>query len=482
MSKGLSQHKSPDSAVPKNDSLTVEEAGVSVRRGAASSRDWTKGNILRNLLSLSWPMMVGNSLNMLGPTVDMIWVGKLGATAIAAVGIAGMTVMLVNALLFGLFMGLRAMVARSVGAGDNESANHTARQAFAVSAAVSTILALIGIFFAEPIMSLLGAEADVVAEGAAYLRIQFVGMVAMSFRLINDGIMQASGDAMTPMKIALVFRLFHVILCPFLVFGLWIFPRLGVVGAATTNVLSQSLGTGIGLWILLTGRSRLRLVLKNFRLDSVIIWRLVKIGIPASIMGVQNNLGQLILMWVVVPFGTVAVAAHSLCQRIEIFLVMPVWGLGMAAGVLAGQNLGARQPERAERTGWLAVGFAEGIMLVFSLAILLWAESIVRIFSSEPDLVLIASAFLMIAAVGYAVMGCTSTLQPCLSAVGDTLPPMVVSLLIIWVVQLPLALFLSRATSLGVYGVRWAIVAGVAVGMVAYAVYFRLGRWKHKKV
>jgi len=156
--------------------------------------------------------------------------------------------------------------------------------------------------------------------------------------------------------------------------------------------------------------------------------------------------------------------------------------MGMAAGVLAGQNLGAQQPERAERGGWLGVGLIQCLAVLFSLAILLWAEKIIGIFSPEPDLIEVGSLFLRIAAVGYVVMGFNNVLMQCLSGAGDTLVPMLVGLLTIWVVQIPLAFLLPKVTDLGVLGVRWAIVAGLAVGAVTYVAYFRMGRWKRKKV
>jgi len=419
---------------------------------------------------------------MVGPTVDMIWVGRLGSASIAGVGVAGIAVMLVQSALMGLFMGLRAMVARFVGAGDEKSANHVAQQAVVIGAASSVILAIIGIFFAEGILTLVGVAPDVIALGAAYLRIQFIGMVAMSFRMMTDGVMQASGDATTPMKIAFAFRFLHVALSPFLIFGWWLFPRLGVSGAALTNVISQSLGTGLGFWILMTGRSRLRLSFRRFRIDPGIIWRMIRVGLPASVMGMQTNLGQFILMSVIAPFGTLAVAAHTLNQRIEMFLFMPAWGLGIAAGVLVGQNLGAKQPARAERTGWLAAGIVEGFIVICSLAILIWAETFVHIFSSDPGVVSIGATFLRIATAGYIAMGLPVVLQQCISGSGDTIPPMLVSIATMWLVQLPLAYFLSRFTNLEVYGVRWAIVVGMVVGAIAYTVYFRLGRWKRKVV
>ncbi|MEE8413210.1 MAG: MATE family efflux transporter, partial [Dehalococcoidales bacterium] len=283
------------------------EGGGSGRRRTAPDRDWTKGSVVRNLLSLSWPAVVTQSLNMLGPTIDMIWVGKLGAAAIAGVGVSGMVVMLMNSARMGLATGTRAMIARFMGTKDTEGANHIAQQTIVISGVFSVILAVIGIFFVEQMLALFGLEADVIAEGAAYMRIMFIGSAAMSFRVMTEGMMQSSGDTVTPMRIAIGYRLLHAVLVPFLIFGWWIFPRLGVSGAALTNVISQGLGLAVGLWFLFTGRTRLRLTLKNFHFDTNIIWRIVKIGIPASISGVERTFTNLVLMWIIAPFGTLAI-------------------------------------------------------------------------------------------------------------------------------------------------------------------------------
>jgi len=451
-------------------------------RRDALERDWTKGSTTRNLLSLSWPIIVHELAFLLGYTIDLIWVGKLGPASIAGVGIVGIVVMLLMSATWGLNAGTRAMVARFMGAGNNSDANHIARQAIVISGAYAIVVSVAGIWFAEPILNLVGLEADVVSEGAAYMRVLLAGTTAMSFWIMNETIMQASGDAVTPMKISIFIRCIHIALDPFLIFGWWIFPRMGVSGAALSNVITQSLGMTIGLWFLFTGRTRLRLTLQNFRLDFKLIWRIVKIGIPASIMGVQRSLGNLMLAWFIAPFGTFAVAAHSIMQRAEMIIFVPSMALGIAAGVLVGQNLGAHLPKRAEKSGWLAVGIIGVIMLVCSVVALLWAEDIIRIFGTEPDLIRVSSTFLRISAAGYLMLGLTAVMQLCISGAGDTVPPMIISLVMMWLVQLPLAFLLPRIANLGVYGVRWAIVIGMVVGAVAYIIYFWRGRWKRKKV
>jgi len=451
-------------------------------RVVRSDRDLTKGSIIGNLWTLSWPMTISSTIMMLGPAVDMIWIGKLGPASIAGVGISAMVVMVINSLMMGLFMGLRAMVARFVGAGDNQAANHVSQQAFVISIVFSIFMAVIGLFLAEPILMLLGVEADVVTEGAAYMRIQLIGMFTMSFGMVLQSIMQASGDALTPMKISIGTRLFHVALCPFLIFGWWIFPQLGVSGAALTNVITHGVGGVFAIWVLFSGRTRLRLTLKNYRFDGNAIWRMVKIGIPASVMGMQRSLSDFILTWFIVPYGTAAVAAHSLITRVDTFVFMPAMGLGQAAGVLAGQNLGAGKPERSARTTWLAAALFTSFMIIGSLIMWFWAEPVVRIFNADPGLVEVAGKFLRIQIGSYLVYGVLMVLMNCLMGMGDTFIPMLINVVTMWGMRVPLAHYLPQITDLGVYGIRWAMVIDAVVGAVCFVLYFRLGRWKHKKI
>jgi putative MATE family efflux protein len=450
--------------------------------GPAVKTDLVSGSILRTLFTLSWPMIIGNTVNMLGPTVDMIWVGRLGPAAIAAVGVSGTAVMLAQSGLMGLFTGMRAMIARFIGMEDEEQANHVAQQAVVIGAVSSIILAVIGIFLSEQILELLGVGQDIIDEGASYMRIQFVGMTAMAFRTMAEGIMQASGDTKTPMKIAVGFRIVHVVMAPTLIFGLWIFPELGVNGAAITNVISQSLGTILAFWFLMTGRSRLNLTFRNFSINMTTIWRIIRIGIPASIMGMEQNMRGMIFIRFMAPFGTVAMAAHTLLGRIEMILFMPAFGLGMAAGVLTGQNLGAGKPDRAEQSGWKAAGIIEGFIAVVCVGLLIWAEYVVQIFTSDPELIEVSALFLRIAVAGYLSMGFGAVLQNCITSAGDTVVPLIISLISGWLIQLPLAWFLPNVGNLGVLGVRWASVIPMVLTSVVFIVYFRAGRWKKKKV
>jgi putative MATE family efflux protein len=447
-----------------------------------AEKDLTKGSIIGNLWSFSWPITVSTTVMMIGPIIDMIWIGKLGSSEMAGVGISGIVVALINSLIMGLFTGLRAMVARFVGAGDKEQANHVSQQAFVIGAVLSLILAVIGQLFATSIMNLWQLEPDVIAAGASYMRIELIGIFTMSFGALAQSVMQASGDSQTPMRIIIGERVLHIILCPFLIFGWWIFPRMGVSGAALSGVISQGIGGVILLWILFQGRTRLRISLRKFKFDANIIWRMVKIGIPSALGSIHMNIGSIVFMWFIAPFGTLAIASHNLVSRVDMFVLLPAIGLGSAAGILAAQNLGAQQVERSAKTAWIAIGWLTGIMAVFSIVIWFWASNIVQVFNPEPELIDLASTFLKIQIASYMCNGLMFVMMNVMNAVGDTLIAFIIDLVTMWGIRVPLAILLPKIANLGVYGVRWALVADTVCSAIIFIIYFRSGRWKRKKI
>jgi putative MATE family efflux protein len=423
-------------------------------RTRTSLRDWTQGGILRNLLALAWPVIIGSCLNNIGTTIDMIWVGKLGASSVAGVGVAGMLVSLLDSLKMGLDMGTRALIARHIGAGDRDKANTVALQGDIVTIGFAATVGVLGVIFSSSILRVMGLSPEVVAQGAPYLRIQFIGILTMGLVRQNEGTMQSSGDTVGPMRVAIVYRLFHIVLCPFLVFGWWVFPRLGVSGAAYTGIISACLGAALGLWLLLTGRTRLTLRFRGFRPDFGMIWRIVRVGVPASVTGMERTFGQLIMIGLVVPFGTLAVAAHTLTQQVDQFINIAGGGLGQASGIMAGLNLGAQRPDRAARSGWVGASLYTAIMVLVSLPLFLWGRNIIAVFNNEPGVLVIGTALIRIQILTYLALGFAMVLQQCLNGVGDTLTTMLVVLFSMFLVQVPLAFFLSRYTGLGVYGTR----------------------------
>ncbi len=449
---------------------------------AAFGRDWTKGSIVRNLFSLSWPITSSFGIYQIGGLVDMLWVGRLGSTAMAAVGAAGQALWLGLAAVMCLTVGTRALVARFIGAGDYDAATHVARQALILSAAYGVFVAAMSAAFAAPILRLFGVEDAVVAEGAVYLRICAISALSSSMWMVLEATMQASGDVVRPMLMTISSKVVHMCIEPALIFG-WLFvPAMGIKGAAVTIAVTETVGMIAGFYIMMSGRTRLRLSLRGLAIDAKTMWRIVRIGIPALLMNVQGNFAGVMFMRLISPFGTLAVAAQSLYMKVEQIALAPMMGFGMAAAVLVGQNLGASQPKRAERSGWLAVGLAEILIVVLSLALLVFAPQIVGLFDAEPGLTEIAVPFLRIAAAGYALAVAGNILQNCCNGAGDTLPPTIGTLFTTWAIQIPFALWLSRVDGVGVLGIRWAMVIGWGVAAAIFVVYFRLGRWQRKRV
>jgi putative MATE family efflux protein len=449
---------------------------------AVVHRDWTKGSITKNLLMLSWPIVTLNILWTINMLLELVWLGRISEAAIAGVGVAGLVVTLVMTVKTGITTGERAMVARFMGAGDVAAANHIAGQAYVISAAYAVFSALIGIFLSRPILNLFALSPEATAAGIAYLQIVLTGWGTEAFWITSFSVMQSAGDSVTPMKVAFFIRSVNAVLNPFIILGWWIFPRLGVRGAAITYITVMGLAMVITLWVVCSGHTRLHVRGRDFLPDFKTIWRMLKIGIPSSIMGLGRSFGDLALTRFMTPFGTLAVAAHSLTSRVEMLIRMPGSSLGMGAMVLVGQNLGAKQPKQAARSGWIAIALGQAFIVVCSAIIMVWAESIVSIFTTDPELIKLGAIFFRIAIAGYLTMYFVYIFQSCVNGAGDTIVAMFITLGMVWLVQLPLSFVLSRYTDLGMYGVRWAIVISFIIGAIAYTAYFWQGRWKRKKV
>jgi putative MATE family efflux protein len=445
-------------------------------------REWTQGSIVNNLLLLSWPMIVMEATYMVSQLFDMVWVGRAGAASIAGLGIANLVMMILSTVDMGLISGSRAMIARFIGERDTEGARKVVGQTFILALSWGSVVTVVGSFMAGPIMNLFGVEPAVASEGVKFLRVFFAGWLSLELLIMSLYTMQSAGDSFSPMLIELCIRAIHIALCPFLVLGLWIFPELGITGAALSNVISQALGAAAGLWFLFKGYTRIKLSLRDFRFIPNMAWRMLKIGLPSLVSMLQANLSMFVFTKIIVPFGTNVLAANTITSNVQMFVVAPNMGLGSGVGVLVGQNLGAKQPDRAVKSTWVGAGILQALLVACGIIILIWAERIVGLFDSDPMVISMAAAFMRISTAGYLVMGISSALMNCISGAGDTLPNMLINIGMIWVLQIPLTYVLTHYTALDFYGIRWALVISNAAGFLAYFAYFRSGRWKHKKV
>jgi putative MATE family efflux protein len=309
-----------------------------------------------------------------------------------------------------------------------------------------------------------------------YMRIQFIGMAGMAFRMMSGAALQASGDTVTPMKATTVTRLIHIGLSPALVFGWGPLPAMALAGAATANVLSQFVGAGMNFRALFLGTSRLHLTLTGYKPDFPLLWQIIRTGMPASITQAERNFASLILFGLVAPYGATTLAAFSLTRRVEMLAMMGAMGMGQSAGVMVGQNLGAGKPERAKQSVAWALFFVVLVSAVIVGAMMLFPRPFLQIFNNDAELLDQAVIWLRIQAIGYFVMGTGMVFMQSYNTAGDTLIPMITTLVSIWGVQQPLA-FTLPGLGLGEYGIAWAIVIGQGVRLAIYVPYFFYGRW-----
>ena len=476
--KGYRVSPLPDSS----ETATLE--GRSGRRDAKVYADLSTGSIPRHIFRLAWPQVIEQILNVTDQMVDMIWAGRLpgGFRSIAGLGVAQTFNQLGFMSRQGLEQATRAMVSRAVGAGDLSLANHIALQAFALMGAYSFVMVLVGIFLTDILLRLAGTSEAVHAEAAMYMRIQFMGMTSMAFRMTASSILQASGDVMIPLRATLMTRILHIALSPVLMFGWLGFPSFGLAGAALANVFAQTVGATVNLFFLFSGRTRVRLTLRGFRLDRTILWRLVKIGAPASGTGMERALAQLVLLKIVSPFGDVAVAGYGMTRRLEMFANFGGQGVGQASGIMVGQNLGAGKPERARRSvGWGLV-FVVALKMMVAIPLVFFSAYVVMIFTREPEVVALTSGWLQILALAAIFMGVGVVFQQSFNVAGDTVTVMLVTLLVVVAVEIPAAWLLSYPAGVGPVGIAWGNAIGMGVRALIFVPIFFRGRWLTRRV
>lgn len=451
---------------------------------APPHRDLTTGSIPRSILALALPMMAGNLVRTTFSLVDYGFLGRLdeGEAAQAAVTVSGNVLFLLFTVFMGIATASTAMVSRAVGRKDQARADHVAAQSLLLTASVSIIVGAIGFIFAPELLGLLHAEGKTLAFGVQYLRILFLGVVAILSLFIGAGIMRGAGDAVTPLVISLIAAAINFILDPVLIFGLLGFPRLGVRGAAIASVTGWVVAFFIGLVVLTTGRTRVRLRLRAFRPDFRILWQIVRIGIPNAVQMSLRSLMGVVLVGLVMDFGDGAGAAFGGARRLQDMGFMLVFGISAASATLVGQNLGAGKPDRAQRSALVAMGMGLAVMGTFAVVTFAFARPLLTALGCGPGAVKIGVLLLRISAPSLVFAAVGIVLARAINGAGDTVPPMVITLVGLWAVQVPLSFLLSSIAALGVTGIWWAGVAAGFVLMSMTSAYFGSGRWKRKKV
>lgn len=445
-------------------------------------RDYTRGSLHVNIRLLAWPMVIDMLSSSVYQMVDIYWVGKLGATALAAATVASIVRWVLNSLSMGLGIGGLAVVARRVGEGDESAASHTAWQVLIMAVGVSGIIGGAGFLIAEPILQLLGAEPEVVALGVPFLRISFAGVGAIVLLQSCNALLRGAGEARTAMWTMWVANGAAMVLASLLIPGNLGFPALGVSGSALAMVLGYTLGVISAMAMLLSGRLRLRLHLREFRPDLPLMWHITKIALPSTLQSTLRASSRLVTTTIMAPFGTAVLAGYGVANRVLMFALIPCFGFGNAAGTLVGQNLGAGKSKRATKSAWLVAGYNVAIMAVFALLFITFARPLVTFFNDEPAVVDAAQEALIIISLSFLITAVGVVMGRSLDGAGATLPAMIINLATLWGIQIPAAYALANWTSLGTRGLWLGFaIANVANGLLM-AGWFLRGSWKKRRV
>jgi putative MATE family efflux protein len=447
-----------------------------------SHRDFTTGSLNRAILLLAIPMVLEMVLESLFAVVDVFWVGRLGADAVATVGLTESLLSLVFAVGLGLSLSTTAMVARRIGEKDPAGAAVAGVQAIALGLAVSAAVGIPCFFFAPPLLRLMGASPQIVAVGSGYARIALGGSGAILMLFLNNAIFRGAGDAAIAMRLLWVSNIINLVLDPCLIFGWGPFPRLGVTGAALATLTGRSIGVLYQFYRLLRGSERIRILRHQIRLDLGVLLRLLRVSLTGILQFAIAHSSWIGLVRIVSIFGSAALAGYTIAIRIVIFVLLPSWGLSNAAATLVGQNLGAKQPERAEksvwRTGFYNMLFLGGIGLVF----MFFAEPVVRLFTQDPLVVPLAASCLRIISYGNIGYAYGMVMLQAFNGAGDTLTPTIVNLFGFWFLEIPLAYCLALPAGMRSNGVFISIVIAEAAIAVAGILLFRQGRWKRQQI
>ncbi|PYU07336.1 MAG: MATE family efflux transporter, partial [Acidobacteria bacterium] len=407
-----------------------------------SHQDFTTGSLNRAILLLAIPMVLEMVLESLFAVVDVFWVGRLGADAVATVGLTESLLSLVFAVGLGLSLSTTAMVARRIGEKDPNGAAVAGVQAIVIGLAVSLAIGLPCFFYAPRLLQLMGASPQVIAVGSSYARIALGGSGAILMLFLNNAIFRGAGDAAIAMRLLWVSNIINLVLDPCLIFGLGPFPKLGVTGAALATFTGRSIGVAYQFYRLLRGSERIRILRQHIRINLSVLLRLVRVSLTGILQFAIAHTSWIGLVRIVSIFGSAALAGYTIALRIVIFVILPSWGLSNAAATLVGQNLGAKQPQRAETSVW-RTGFYNMIFLgAIGVIFVVFAEPIVRLFTHDPQVVPLAASCLRIISYGNIGYAYGMVMLQAFNGAGDTITPTIVNFFGFWLLEIPLAWFL----------------------------------------
>ena len=445
-------------------------------------KEFTKGSINKAIILLSIPMiaeMIGEALFAI---VDMIFVSRISVNAIATVALTETPLMIIYSLAVGLSMAATAIVARRIGEKDPERAANAAFQSILIAIGVGVVLGIPGFFLADNILSAMGGDADLISEGVGYTKIMYAGNLSIVLIFLINGVFRGAGDASIAMKSLLLANVLNMILDPLFIFGLGPIPAFGIEGAAIATTTGRSVGVLYQIFHLVNGKSLIRVGWENFVIRMKTIKEIVVVASGGVGQFIVESLSWLFLVRVVAEFGTEVIAGYQMSFRVIVFTLLPSWGMANAAATLVGQNLGAKQPDRAETSVWKTALWNTIFLIVIAILFSVFADEVLSIFNQKGMVQETAKSALRIICFGYIFFAYGMVIGQAFNGSGDTRTPLYINLVVFWVIQIPLAYLLAITYEWGPNGVFFCIAFCHSLYAVVAIYLFKKGRWKTVEV
>ncbi len=447
-----------------------------------TTQDFTKGSISKAIFLLAVPMVLEMVMESIFVVVDIYFVSKLGSEAVTAVGITESVMSIVYAIAVGLGVATTAIIARRIGEKKPEKASKAAFQAIITGVIASAFIAIIGIFFSVDLLRIMGADKNVIDIGSSYTSVMFSGNVVIMLLFIINAIFRSSGDAAISMRVLWLANILNIILDPLLIFGIGPFPELGVKGAAIATNIGRGIAVAYQLYILFFGNKRIKLSIKDLVIDFSVIKNILNVSkgsIMQSLIATSSWIG---LVRIISEFGSTAIAGYTIAIRILIFALLPAWGMSNAASTLVGQNLGAGNPQRAERSVWIA-GFSNIVfMLIMGFFLVFFSETLVTFFIQDYKVIAIGTECLQYISFGILAYALGMIMVQAFNGAGDTTTPMFINIVCFWIIEIPLAYLLAIKFGYKEKGVYISIIVAEMFMTILGIIFFKRGRWKLKQV
>ena len=465
-------------SVPRRASILA-----AIRDGIrGTTEDLTQGSLDRAVVLLAVPMVIEMLMESLFALVDVFFVSRLGADAIATIGLTESLLTVIYTLAMGLSIGATAVVSRRIGEQDPDGAAVAAVQALVIGLLVSVLIGGLGAAFAPALLRLMGADANVLRIGTGYATVMLAGEASFILIFLLNAAFRGAGDAQVAMRALILANGINIVLDPCLIFGLGPFPELGVTGAAVATTTGRFIGVFYLLWSLFREGGRLTVRRRHLRIEWNAMRGMLQIAGSGTFQFFVSTASWIGLTRILATFGGQVVAGYTVALRIILFALLPSWGLANAGATLVGQSLGAKDPARARAAVMLAGRYNMYFLGAMAVVFMLFAEPLVGIFSSDPVVKQTGVHALRLIAAGYPFYAWGMVFTSAFNGAGDTRTPTLCNLLCFWMWELPLAWGLSRIPSIGPDGVFAAVAIAFSTLAVLSGVLFRRGTWASQTV